>query len=93
MSPQKNLSRRSLCNWCDIDEDADAYSSETICRTWVGLVRHNYMANVTSKISFIAAKTLMNKSGEGAVKFSYFDIMHSVLKNTGTANPIHAIDT
>ena len=27
---EKNLSRRSLSNWCDADEDAD--SSKTICR-------------------------------------------------------------
>ena len=32
MPPQKNLSRRSLSNWCDADEEADANSSKTICR-------------------------------------------------------------
>ena len=49
------------------------------------------MADVTtcSKISFIAAKRLMNISGEGPVKFPHFEIMHSVLKNTAVANPIH----
>ena len=30
MPSQKNLSRGSLSNWCDID--ADAYSSKTICQ-------------------------------------------------------------
>ena len=54
-------------------------------------MKHNDMADVTtcSKISFIAAKRLMNKSGEGPVKFPHFEIMHSVLKNTAVANPIH----
>ena len=56
-------------------------------------MKHNVMADVTSGISFIAAKRLMDKSGEGAVKFPYFEIMHSVLKNTAIANPLHVIDT
>ena len=30
MPPQKNLSRGSLSNWCDVDADADI--SKTICR-------------------------------------------------------------
>ena len=30
LPPQKNLSRGSLSNWCDTDDDSD--SSKTICR-------------------------------------------------------------
>ena len=32
MPPQKNLSRGSLINWCDVDAEADADISKTICR-------------------------------------------------------------
>ena len=32
MPPKTNLSRGSLSNWCDADEDADADSSKTICQ-------------------------------------------------------------
>ena len=32
LPPQKNLSRGSLSNWCDADEDAEADSCKTICR-------------------------------------------------------------
>ena len=32
MPPKKNLSRGSLSNWCDVDVDADADISKTICR-------------------------------------------------------------
>ena len=32
MPPKKNLSRGSLSNWCDVDADADADISKTICR-------------------------------------------------------------
>ena len=32
MPPKKNLSRDSLSNWCDADEDPDPDICKTICR-------------------------------------------------------------
>ena len=32
MHPKKNLSRGSLSNWCDADEDADADICKTVCQ-------------------------------------------------------------
>ena len=54
MPPQENLSRESLCNWCDVDMDLDANTdiNKTICQPQPYMGGFPFLVRAT-KIHFV----------------------------------------